>query len=200
MCLTFVKDLDTRRCSRSFRCESPLRLLFNEEASNESRIERYTAIATPSESGRVEQPPLVAEKRPTSPTSSVKANASLSTPVESSTQQYQQFPSQAARIPASHTQPQIDGNQPISNGTPLMHPHRETSWPVEGFADLHLSASEPRIFPGVVSRTQRRDSLRQSSMSETDDSVGVRGTGKGRKGVDRAVEEETDEEDAEDSA
>jgi AMP deaminase len=31
-----------------------------------------------------------------------------------------------------------------------------------------VSSSEPRIFPGLVSRSQRRDSMRQSSMSEKD--------------------------------
>lgn len=36
---------------------------------------------------------------------------------------------------------------------------RETSWPVDGFGDSHLSGSEPRIFPGLVSRTQRRESV-----------------------------------------
>lgn len=35
---------------------------------------------------------------------------------------------------------------------------------------MHISGSEPRIFPGLVSRPQRRDSLiRKSSMSETDE-------------------------------
>lgn len=72
---------------------------------------------------------------------------------------------------------------------------REGSWPLEPFSDLHLSASEPRIFPGVVSRTQRRDSLvRKSSMSETDDinSVGTSRKGQ-RKTLDGAVEEEAEE-------
>jgi len=82
----------------------------------------------------------------------------------------------------------------------MISPHlsgkgRESSWPVEGFGVLHLSGSEPRIFPGVVSRTQRRDSLvRQNSMSETDDhaNAGMLGKGKAaqRKSFDGAVEEE----------
>lgn len=72
--------------------------------------------------------------------------------------------------------------------------NREASWPLEAFSDLHLSASEPRIFPGVLSRTQRRDSVvRKSSMSETDDVHSVGTSRKGEKGVrklDGAVEEE----------
>jgi AMP deaminase len=77
---------------------------------------------------------------------------------------------------------------------------RETSWPGEGYGDLHLSGSEPRIFPGVVSRTQRRGSkagmvARQGSMSETDGdgsvgkgSVGM-SRGKGKGGLDGSVDE-----------
>jgi AMP deaminase len=158
---------------------------------------------------KVENSPLIVEKRPASPTSSLKTNASSSTlPAETATQPYQQFPSQAARIATSHAQShaQPDGTNSIANGSPLQHaatfPHSLTSphlsgiprGPVEGFADLHLSGSEPRIFPGVVSRTQRRDSqVRKSSWSETDESVGTR-TRKGTKGMDEAVEEESDKE------
>ena len=71
---------------------------------------------------------------------------------------------------------------------------REPPRPVEGFGDLHLSGSEPKIFPGIVSKRQRRDSLRQNSMSETDDhgSVGTGGRkGKGgRRRLDGTVDEE----------
>lgn len=67
----------------------------------------------------------------------------------------------------------------------LSSPHlagigREASWPVESFGDLRLSGSEPKIFPGLVSRTQRKDSLnvRKGSGSEGDyDFYG--GSGKG---------------------
>lgn len=147
----------------------------------------------------------------------MKTNASSSTvAVDTGPQPYQQFPAQAARIPTSHSQAQLDQQSSQANGSPLQHarsrelaynnsvitsPHlaslsRETSWPVvEGFGDLHLSGSEPRIFPGIVSRTQRRDSLvRKSSVSETDEQVGAtrklpKGKGKGRR-VDGSVEEE----------
>jgi AMP deaminase len=64
---------------------------------------------------------------------------------------------------------------------------------VEGFGDLHLSASEPRIFPGIVSRNQRRNShARKGSISETDDlvSVGTARKGKGKGRMDSAVDEE----------
>lgn len=80
---------------------------------------------------------------------------------------------------------------------------RETSWLVESFGDLHLSGSEPRIFPGLVSSRQRGDSLareRNSNIGEVDDhgsgSTSRRG-GKmisNRTGLDGAVAEESTEE------
>ncbi|KAH6670702.1 hypothetical protein B0J14DRAFT_640687 [Halenospora varia] len=188
-------------------------------------IERYTALATPiaaapSTPSKAEQSMNLTDKRPPSPTSSMKTNASSNiTATDSNAPLYHQFPAQAARIRTSHSQIQLDGHQPAhANGTHLQHvtsrdpttrgnslvssPHlggisRETSWPVEGFSDLHLSGSEPRIFPGIVSRSQRRDSVaRQSSMSETDEYVNAASsTGKQRSsssmmGIDTAVEEE----------
>jgi AMP deaminase len=129
---------------------------------------------------------------------------------------YHPFPAQAARVPTSHSQVQLDQSAQ-ANGSPLQQavsrdhtrgssmtsPHltsltREPSWPLESFSDLHLSGSEPRIFPGIVSRTQRRDSLvRKSSMSETDDH-GSTTSWKGNnsrkgKGLDGAVEEEVED-------
>ncbi len=65
---------------------------------------------------------------------------------------------------------------------------------------MHLSGSEPRIFPGVVSRTQRRDSkagmvARRGSASETDGDGSVgKGSignvkGRGRGALDGSVDE-----------
>lgn len=42
----------------------------------------------------------------------------------------------------------------------------ENSWPVEGYHDRHISASEPRMFPGMVSRHHRRQS---SARAETEE-------------------------------
>ncbi|KAL1873827.1 hypothetical protein VTK73DRAFT_711 [Phialemonium thermophilum] len=50
--------------------------------------------------------------------------------------------------------------------------------PADGIRDLHLDGSEPRYFPGVVTRGQRKNSKRQDSMHESDDassSAGRRG-------------------------
>lgn len=45
------------------------------------------------------------------------------------------------------------------------------SWPIDR---LHLSGSEPRIYPGMISRRQRTNSLRQSSTHESDERAGTR--------------------------
>lgn len=154
----------------------------------------------------------------------MKTNASSSTAPVDAAQQYHPFPAQAARIPVTLSREQFDthqGPQPID--TPLPHVHsreassnnanmtspiltslaRDPSWPVEGFGDLHLSGSEPRIFPGIVSRNQRRDSLvKKGSISETDDhgSVGTTRNGKGKARIGGgAVEEEDSDGDIEEA-
>jgi len=67
---------------------------------------------------------------------------------------------------------------------------------------LHLSASEPRIFPGLVSRKQRQDSVvRKSSQSENDDlaSIGTSRRGESSiKGKERKVDEDDEEEETSD--
>lgn len=195
------------------------------------------AAPTPTSASTVAQIPYAPlhpqHPRPVSPTSSLKTNASGSTMlVDNASQAYQQFPAQAARIPQSHSQVHIDTQQTINQGregsqsqpatsrghtrtnsASVTSPNlagltRETSWPVEAFGDLHLSGSEPRIFPGVVSRTQRRDSVRKSSMSETDDVISLgtsrkgattvtwKGKGRSKESMDGAVEEEDDREES----
>ncbi|TVY23876.1 AMP deaminase [Lachnellula hyalina] len=153
-----------------------------------SMIERYTAMATPvaPKPSKTEQIPQIPEKVPVSPTLSVKSNASSST-VAVETQQYQQFPSQAARIPTSH---QPESANSIATNSPNQHATTfSKSRSVEAFSDLHLSGGEPRIFPGIVSRTQRKNShARKSSWSEAEDGRGRRR--KETKGTDGVVVEE----------
>lgn len=123
----------------------------------------------------------------------MKASASVVDHAPS--QPYQQHPVQAARIPPSHSQLHLDSHfnfkphqkstdSPSGYATPNQHtqpnssfnsPHsankgREKSWGLDaGFSDLHLSGSEPRIFPGLVSRKQRRDSIRKNSVTDSDE-------------------------------
>jgi len=47
-------------------------------------------------------------------------------------------------------------------GSNMRHP------PTDAMRDMHLWGQEPRYFPGVVTRSQRRNSTRQSSMHESD--------------------------------
>ena len=57
---------------------------------------------------------------------------------------------------------------------------------IDGMKDLHLSGSEPRIYPGMISRRQRANSLRQS-MHESDLTAGLTGAS---QSIDEAVETE----------
>jgi AMP deaminase len=52
--------------------------------------------------------------------------------------------------------------------SPLATATKDAPWPGEAGRDLHLSGSEPRYFPGVVTRRQRTDSVRQNSLHESD--------------------------------
>ncbi len=135
-------------------------------------IDRYTSKATStmadaklSMEQNQNQPP------PASPTSSMKTNASNSVPAYDS--QYQSLKAARSRPPTSHSQldmiPQYDVGPQTSPR--LASLTKEASFPLDGFRDLHVSGSEPRIFPGVVSRNQRRDSLAKErrSFSENDD-------------------------------
>jgi AMP deaminase len=159
-----------------------------------SMVDRYTANTRTTESAPTtasssnvlehEKSQSNQLRRPSSPTSSSKANTTSATLVNETTptQQhhpvYQQFPAQAARIPASHSQPQLDqqnqslrkapSKEQVSQSPHIGNLSRESTWPmVEGFGDLHLSASEPRMFPGLVSK-KRSDSVRKSSAHESD--------------------------------
>lgn len=176
-----------------------------------SMIERYAAAAAPVLPPPIEEPlPFTSSQPPPSPTSSVKTNISSNTvPTEVAGPSYSQFPAQAARIPPSHSQIHLDhtangsapqhnhNNSASANSPHIRSPSRESSWPIEGFSDLHLSGSEPRIFPGLVSRSQRRDSVaKQNSMSETDEQFTALPLRKSNtvKELPQAVEELSDNE------
>ncbi|RDW88140.1 hypothetical protein BP6252_00172 [Coleophoma cylindrospora] len=175
-------------------------------------IERYAAMAHPTQApiSTLNQEQLPTSQAPASPTSSLKTNVSATTlETASHIPAYSPFPAKSARIPTSHSHGQLHSDSPSKPHSQASQqassPHiastgipREQSWPIDGFGDLHLSASEPRIFPGVVSRTQRRESgARKSSQSEMDTE---RSVGKG-KGVmkDGVVAEELSDGDMEEA-
>ena len=189
------------------------------------RIERYASMATPASGTSKPEPSQYSmQAGPTSPTSSLKTNASSTLPATESghSHSYHPFPAQAARMPSS--QPHLPSTQEPPAVTPpdAQRPELSTvasasnvilastteSWPVaEGFRDRHISASEPRIFPGVVSRHQRRASTAKAEevdggggsglvMRRKGPSAGpsTSGVGKGTAGANDAVEESSDEE------
>lgn len=57
-----------------------------------------------------------------------------------------------------------------------------------GGGDLHLSSSEPRIYPGMISRRQRTNSMRQSSVHDVDERTTA------RRVITEAVDEDGPEE------
>lgn len=151
-----------------------------------SRIERYTSITQkepvlPDEGTSAAEHTVVslsqAPQAPPSPTSSMKTNlSSAAVTVESYAAPYQPFLAQSARLHPSKSHPDLtlqvnpaakkDNTRPNSTVTSprIASLAKEGSWSVDRLRDLHLSGSEPRIFPGVVSRTQRRDSLAKNGV------------------------------------
>jgi AMP deaminase len=133
-------------------------------------IDRYTSKTTPTiADAQLSMEQNLYQLPPASPTSSMKTNASNS--IATYDPQFQSFKTARSRPPTSHSQldmiPQYDGSQTSPRLASLT---KEPSFPVDSFRDLHVSGSEPRIFPGVVSRNQRRGSLAKErrSFSEKD--------------------------------
>lgn len=163
-------------CFRSLQCKS--KTLSSHHPTNQpDRIDRYTATPTtafPSTSLEPQQYQNSNQIPTQSPTSSMRTNLSSSGITESglaSMASYQQFPAQSARIPTSHSQADIASQVSAQQMSPQLNAlSRDSSWPLENtFRDLHVSGSEPRIFPGLVSRTQRRDSLRERKNNANDE-------------------------------
>lgn len=92
-----------------------------------------------------------------------------------------------ATIPGAAT-PTISGSTATATATggpihasPLAL-SRESTWPADAATasasdpSVHLSGTEPRYFPGVATRSQRRNSIRKNSYHEMDDGT-VTGSG-----------------------
>lgn len=89
--------------------------------------------------------------------------------------------------PPPTSSPAVQGTHP-SHSPAAGHaaPQSTNSWPIDRMKDGHLSGSEPRIYPGMISRRQRTNSLRQSSTHESDERASA-------KMVVSAVEESREE-------
>lgn len=66
------------------------------------------------------------------------------------------------------------------------------SWPIDSMMDASLSGSEPRIYPGMISRRQRTNSLRQGSGHEADGTA-KKGTSTGMDEVEEEAVEDSKE-------
>lgn len=149
-------------------------------------IDRYTSRATPTMT-EAQVPGDMAQNQqiPASPTSSMKTNASMSiAPYDSP---YHSTQAARSRPPTSHSQLDIAAQ---SIDEPQISPRltsltKEPSIPVDGFRDLYVSGSEPRIFPGVVSRNQRRDSLARERHSFSENDGLAWGSKRAQKGAGR---------------
>ncbi|CAK7565011.1 MAG: AMP deaminase [Sporothrix epigloea] len=94
---------------------------------------------------------------------------------------------------------------------------RESTWPADGASSAvtafngssvsggpsdpnsHLSGTEPRYFPGVATRSQRRNSVRKSSQHETDDGSNMGLAIRFRKSDSFGVPDEEEDEEEENS-
>ncbi|GAB1311371.1 AMP deaminase [Madurella fahalii] len=148
-------------------------------------VERYTALATdvPSASGSAVDPnsvPLPVTV-PRSPALSSRATTIAADPKQQSHAQGSTptwgpqvgtgSPSIMA-IPTSLSQSQLYSSPVLAS--PMMGPASDRdlsgSWTQsDSIREPHLSGHEPRYFPGMVSRSQRKDSTRQSSVHESDE-------------------------------
>jgi len=71
-----------------------------------------------------------------------------------------------------YTGPNSAGSSQLVASSVLASPlatAKDAPWPGDGSRDPHLSGTGPRYFPGVVTRGQRRNSVRQGSAHESDE-------------------------------
>lgn len=121
------------------------------------RVEMYTSYA---DSATVE-PSIPTSAAPNTPAMSHKTNVN----VDSMTPLPPRMgppPTSSPAMPEQHS-PQTGVPTAVAAGQPT------GTWPIDGMNDLHLSGSEPRIYPGMISRRHRTNSLRQSSAHESDE-------------------------------
>ncbi|KAJ4413783.1 AMP deaminase [Gnomoniopsis sp. IMI 355080] len=134
-------------------------------------VEMYTSYTDPS----TIEPSVPASAAPNTPAISHKTNVNIDnmTPL----------PLRMGQPPTST--PAMPEQQTPQPGVPAGITGQPTgAWPIDG---MHLSGSEPRIYPGMISRRQRTNSLRQSSVHESDERPAA------RHGITEAVDEGQEE-------
>lgn len=120
----------------------------------------YTSYNDPTTNTSAAEPSAVASAAPNTPAMPVLANLNVDSmaPLPPRVGPPQQ--------PAPTSSPAIMAQQGPPSGGLQQH---QPGWALDGMKDMHLSGSEPRIYPGMISRRQRSNSLRKSSMHEGDD-------------------------------
>lgn len=121
----------------------------------------YTSYGEPSAAHTAAEPSGGASAVSNTPSMSLKTNLNVDamTPLP---QRMGPPPTSSPAMATTHT----------SHATGASHPpppQSTNSWPIDSMKDGHLSGSEPRIYPGMISRRQRTNSLRQSSTHESDE-------------------------------
>lgn len=135
----------------------------------------YTSYTDPS----TIEPSVPASAAPNTPAMSHKTNVNVDnmTPL----------PLRMGQPPTST--PAMPEQQSPQPGVPAGITSQPTgAWPIDG---MHLSGSEPRIYPGMISRRQRTNSLRQSSTHESDERPTA------RHGITEVVDEGQEEDQTE---
>lgn len=139
-------------------------------------VERYNSL--PTEGPSVADLAATGSIPPRSPALSTHTNATIADP-----RQLQQLHEQATLPTLKGKGPEIQtGNSPtpatalpssisqsqVSAGVSPVTPSTPATSSATADTGLHLSGHEPRYFPGMVSRTQGRGSMRQESGHESD--------------------------------
>lgn len=120
----------------------------------------YTSYGEPSVGHSATEPSGGSSAVPNTPSMSLKTNLNVDamTPLP---QRMGPPPTSSPAIQPMHTS--------HSAGVSHQSPQSTNPWPLDSMKDVHLSGSEPRIYPGMISRRQRTNSLRQSSTHESDE-------------------------------
>lgn len=110
------------------------------------------------------------EQRPSSPTSSTHTMHGSVATTDTHHPVYQQYPAQTARMPPSQINTDTARDEPSHSvvGSPKLGSlSREATWPIDHMSNLSISSHHPRIFPGVVSKAQRKNSISTKTGSGT---------------------------------
>ena len=142
------------------------------------RVERYNALPIDAPSVVTEPISTTAAAANLPPRSPALSSATASIPQQQQTtttpsrpsepQPTSSSPSITPSIPPSLSQSQVLTASPVALTSPASGTVGGSGSGSGEGRDLHLSGHEPRYFPGMVSRSQRRDSMRRESGHESD--------------------------------